>query len=95
MGESITVFKVIIGLVVAAIGVLIVYKAEWFLQNFGTINFAEKHFGTSGGTRMFIKLIGIGVAFIGFMVATGLWNQFLNWVLGPLIRMVSRGQGAP
>ena len=91
MGDPITVPKIIIGLVIAAIGIIIVIKSEWFMRNFGEIEFAEKHLGTAGGTRFFYKLIGIFIAAMGFMLATGLMYGFLGWILGPLIKTTQMG----
>jgi len=41
---------------------------------------------TYGGTRMAYSLIGLIAIFIGFCIAFGLINDFLGWVLGPLLR---------
>jgi len=41
---------------------------------------------TYGGTRMAYSLIGLIAIFIGFCIAFGLINDFLGWVLSPLLR---------
>ena len=76
---------ILYGLVVTALGFLIVYKSEWFLNNFGRISFFENHLG-GGGTRLGYKLIGIGVMIIGMMIMTGMISGFLGWILSPLIK---------
>ena len=76
--------RVIGGLAAVAFGTLLIVKTEWFLQNFGTIEWAEQHLGTSGGTRMFYKLIGLGIIFIGFIIATGMLSGFLMGTVGRL-----------
>jgi len=76
--------RVLGGLAAVAVGMLFVVKTEWFLNNFGTIEWAEQHMGTSGGTRMFYKLIGIGIIFIGFLAATGMIGGFLMGTVGRL-----------
>jgi len=72
------------GMVVVLVGVLPIWKTEWFLNNFGTIEWAEQHIGTSGGTRAFYKLIGFGIIFIGFLIATGMISGFLMGTVGRL-----------
>ncbi len=72
----------IIGLVVALIGVLLVIKSEWFFENFGSISWAEEHLGTSGGSRLMYKLIGLAFIFIGFLVITNLFGGFLEGTVG-------------
>lgn len=62
----------IVGIIVAGIGFLIVWKADWFYHNFGSVPFAEKFLSTEGGTRLFYKLIGILIMIGGMMHATGL-----------------------
>lgn len=73
-----------IGILFVLAGVLLVFKAEWFYQNFGTNAWAEEHLGTSGGTRLMYKLIGIAFIFIGFMTITNLTSQFLTATIGRL-----------
>ena len=58
----------IIGIIILALGFLIVTKSSWLLNNFGRISFFEQHLGTSGGSRLGYKLLGIIILFIGFLV---------------------------
>lgn len=73
--------RVLIGLVVAGVGAFMVIRTEAFLGFFGTVDWAERKLGSS---RLFYKLLGILICFIGFMVATNLWNAFLEATLGGL-----------
>jgi hypothetical protein len=66
------------------IGVLLVLKTEWFVQNFGSNAWAEEKLGTSGGTRLLYKLIGIAFIFFGFLAITNLLNSFLVGTLGKI-----------
>ncbi|MDD5251785.1 MAG: hypothetical protein PHT12_04090 [Patescibacteria group bacterium] len=75
------ILRTIGGLVMAGVGVLLVLKSEWFYENFGAIEWAEQNLGSSGGSRLFYKLIGIGVIFIGFIVATGMFGGFIQGTL--------------
>jgi len=68
----------------ALIGYLVVWKSEWILANFGGVGFAEKHLQTSGGSRLFYKLIGFLLIIIGLLIATDLMDNFLSWTLGGL-----------
>lgn len=74
------------GLVIVAIGALIIMKREWFLANFGRLEFFEEKFDIYGGSRLAYLLLGLITIFIGFAIAFGLINGFLGWFLGPLIR---------
>lgn len=77
-------FRIIIGIVMIAIGILLVFKAEWFYQNFGSIAWAEENLGTSGGSRLMYKLIGIAFIFFGMLIATNLMTGFLMGTVGKL-----------
>ena len=77
---------IILGAIITVIGFLIISKSEWFLNNFGRINFFEKHMGTEGGTRLGYKLIGLFVVFIGILVITNMIGGFLEWALSPLTK---------
>ena len=76
----------IVGIIMIAIGVLIVMKSEALLNNFGRISFFEQHLGTEGGSRLGYKLIGLLVIFIGILVFANLIGGFLAWVLSPLLK---------
>lgn len=67
-----TIGQFIVGILIAAAGFILVWKADWFLRNFGSIPSAEKYLGMEGGSRLFYKLIGILALVLGIMHATGL-----------------------
>jgi len=73
-----------IGLLFLGAGVLLIFKAEWFYQNFGSIGWAEEHLGTSGGSRIAYKLLGLALIFIGMLEITGLMTGFLMGTVGRL-----------
>lgn len=73
--------RILIGLVVAAVGAFMVIRTTDVLGFFGTVDWAERKLGSS---RLFYKLLGIIVCFVGFMVATNLWNAFLEATIGSL-----------
>ncbi len=74
------------GLAIVALGVVIILKREWILNNFGRLDFFEEKLSVYGGSRMAYSLIGLIAIFIGFCIAFGLINDFLSWVLSPLLR---------
>ena len=76
----------IFGIIIAAIGYTLVAKTEWFLSNFGRIEFFDKYLGMEGGSRLGYKLIGMLAIFIGIILFLGMWDGFLGWLLSPLIR---------
>lgn len=72
--------NVIIGLVAAIIGIVLVIGTETVLKMFGRMNFAEKFFSTSGGSRWIYKLIGIGFIFLGFIIIFNMHLGALEWM---------------
>ena len=79
------IWRIVIGLAIIFAGFHMVWKTELYLEFFGRSEFAETKFGP-GGTRLFYKLIGIGVCFIGAFVATNLIQQMIIGVFGPLFK---------
>ena len=81
----------ILGALVIAVGLVLVIKSEWFLSNFGRIGFFDQHFGTSGGSRLGYKLVGMFTIFIGILIFINLIGGFLMWVLSPLLKYSRMG----
>ncbi len=77
--------KILVGLLLSGLGTLLVIKSEWFLENFGSIAWAEEHLGFNGGSRLMYKLIGIAVIIIGFLLITGLFGGFLMGTVGKVL----------
>jgi len=76
----------IFGLIGVAVGFLITWKSEWFLEQLGHIEWAEEHMGTMGGTRMFWKLLGMAIIFLSFLFMTGALQGIILSVFTPLFR---------
>lgn len=74
--------RIFIGIILTVIGYLFVWKSEWLLNNFGRIAWAEKKLGTEGGSRLFYKLLGITIMFLGFFYATGVTDEILENIFG-------------
>ena len=79
--------RIIWGLIGAGIGFLFVRYSEWFYRNIGQIGWAEKYLGTSGGTRLVLKMFGVLVIFLSFLLMTGLLGSFMRVLLSPIIRL--------
>lgn len=74
-----------IGICLVLAGVAFILKTEWFIQNFGTNAWAEDKLGTSGGSRLMYKLLGIVCIFIGFLAITNMIQGFLLGTIGKLL----------
>lgn len=66
------------------LGVVFIIYSEWFYQNFGTINWAEEKLGSSGGTRLFYKLFGLGLIIVSFLGISGTLGGIILSFLGGL-----------
>ncbi len=75
----------IVGILIVIAGFLLMWKTEAVYRFTGRVAFAEKYFGTEGGTRLFYKLLGAFTIFIGFLVLTGFFKGFLRGTVGLLI----------
>ena len=76
--------RYLIGILLVGVGLLLILKTEWFIQNFGTNAWAEEHMGFNGGTRLMYKLIGIAFIFFGFLAITNMINGFLVGTVGKI-----------
>lgn len=72
------------GVIAVVAGVFLVIKSEWFYENFGSIAWAEEHLGSSGGSRLMYKLVGLAMIFIGFLLVTGQLGSFLGATIGKI-----------
>lgn len=77
------ILRFIVGMLIAAFGTLMILKTEPIYDFVGRIPTAEKYLG-AGGSRLFIKLIGILIIVGGLMWGLGLWEGFLQATLGSL-----------
>lgn len=77
----------IVALLAILFGTLIIIKTEWIVENFGSSGWAEEHMGTSGGTRMLYKLVGLAIIVLALMGATGLLGRVIIGVFGRLFGM--------
>jgi len=66
-----------IGILGTIAGFMLIWKTSAVLSFTGQIDFAEKYLGTEGGTRLFIKIIGVIVIFIAWLYMFNLGG----WIL--------------
>ena len=77
--------RVPLGIAIAAVGFVMVWKSEVLFGWVGTIDFAEQKLGV-GQSRLFIKLIGVLVAVIGVFVASGIISDILGAIASVFVR---------
>ncbi len=74
------------GLLLLTVGVILVIKTEWFLNNFGRIEWFDANLGSEGGSRLGYKLVGIVLIVLGLILTTGSGDNFMEWLLAPLLK---------
>ena len=74
--------KWFLGLLVIGVGSLLVIKTQWIYDFTGPIEWADQHLGTEGGTRLFIKLIGIVIILGAFLAVTGILGGWITGIFG-------------
>lgn len=72
--------RVIIGMLVIVGGFLMIWKTQTFYNFIGSIDWAERHF--AGGTKAFLKLLGIVVIIFGFIITFNLYLGILGFIFG-------------
>ena len=75
---------VITGFIILVFGFMMVWKSWWIVETFGKSSWAEDKLGSSGGTNLLYKLIGIIIMFLGMITIAGLKNDFLMSTIGKL-----------
>ncbi len=78
--------QIILGAIMIAVGAGAVIKTEWIINNFGRMAWFEEKLGSDGGSRLGYKLIGVVVLTIGIIVMTGSGDDFMRWLLSPIIK---------
>ena len=74
--------KYLIGILAIALGIVLVIKTPWFVENFGTSAWAEEHLG--GGTYTFYKLFGVFIIIIAMLGMTGFLGGIILGIFGRL-----------
>lgn len=63
-----------------------ILKTDSILGFFGPIAFFERYLGVDGGSRLGYKLLGVVVIVIGFLIAFGLFENFIIWMFSPITK---------
>lgn len=72
------------GFLILISGFLIIWKSPWIVDNLGKSAWAEEKLGTSGGTVLLYKLIGLLIMIFGMLTVAGLKDDFLMATLGKI-----------
>jgi hypothetical protein len=78
--------KYFIGILGTVVGFFIVWKTEGFMSWTGRIDFAERWFGTEGGTRIVLKAIGLLIIIVAWMYMLNLGESILRFLFLPTVR---------
>ena len=78
--------KWVVEIIVILVGFFLVVKTQWIYDFTGPVDWAEAHLGTSGGTRLLIKLIGLVMIFGAFLAMTGLLGVIVKGAFGPFLK---------
>ncbi len=73
--------RIFLGIVIAGVGWLMVWKTRWFEDMLGPVAWAEQHLGT---TNFFYKLLGTAVIILGFIVTLNLFDI----IIGSFVRSI-------
>jgi hypothetical protein len=78
------ILRIIVGILGTALGLSMLLKTEWYLQMIGRNEWAERHFGFEGGSRLLYKLIGFAIILLSWIYAFNWMNNLLEFFLGGL-----------
>ncbi|MFA5129657.1 MAG: hypothetical protein WC477_01910 [Patescibacteria group bacterium] len=78
-----TLSHVLIGLLVLAMGVGLIWKTRAIVGFFGHMDWADQKLG-GGGTYLVYKTVGVLLCFFGMLYATNLWDAFIAATFGSL-----------
>lgn len=74
--------RYILGIIVIAVGILMLRYNEQLYRIVGRWNWAEKMFST-GGTRTGIKVVALATIILGFVFMTDTVDKFRDLILAP------------
>ena len=76
--------RYVIGVFIIALASFLIIKTEYFYSLTGPMDWPEQHIGP-GGTRLFLKIIGLILIFGALFYMTGALGDFGHAVLTPTI----------
>lgn len=77
--------RILIFVITFSVGLLVMQRSVWIVQNFGYLDWAEKLLG-NGGTYTAWKIIGVLIIIVGFLYALGTFSlgpETSRGLLGP------------
>lgn len=77
--------RIFLGLIATVVGFIITWKANWIVNNFGRVPWAEKWLGIEGGSRLFWKLMGVLIVVIGWLYMIGATEKIILWIFSPAL----------
>ena len=80
--------KYFLGILVIALGVMMVIKTGWFVSNFGRNDWAEQNLG-GGGTYTLYKILGIIFVFGSLAMMTGMLGEIFLGIFGKVFTGLS------
>ena len=75
--------RILLGIAVAGVGIFFTIKTRTILDLLGGIDYFDQKLGPNG-TSLFYKLLGIVMSLVGFLIATNMWDAFLQATLGSI-----------
>lgn len=75
--------KYFFGILAIVVGCLMVIKTQWFLENFGSSDWAEEKLG-GGGSRLMYKLLGLVCVILSILAMTGALGEIIVSVFGSI-----------
>ena len=76
--------RYLVSIIGVAVGAVIVIYSEKLYNALGSVAWAEQHLGSEGGSRLFYKLVGIGIIFLAFFYMSGILQSIGLAVFGRL-----------
>lgn len=76
--------RYILSFIGVALGALIVVKSEKLYNALGPVGWAEQHLGAEGGSRLFYKLVGLGIILVSFFYMSGILQSIGLAIFGRL-----------
>jgi TRAP-type mannitol/chloroaromatic compound transport system permease small subunit len=76
--------KYFFSLLAIILGFLLVRYSNYLVENFGHNEWAEHYLGTSGGSRLMWKLIGIIIIITAFLAISGIGESLLTSIFSGL-----------
>lgn len=81
----IPIVRIPLGIAVMLLGMAMTFKSETMLEWFGENAWAEQKLGY-GQSRLFYKLLGTAVAFVGIFIMTNIISDIFGGVAGFFVR---------